>query len=153
MADRDRQRRLGGADRRAPHAHPSLDERAEHREEPAVGVLDRAAVLALRGDLGVAVEQGVAVDADPVEAQAPVIDAVQAQLLAAIGDLDPGERRAVVGADRDQQRVHAARLAADDQLAEHRRQPPVAGGIADVVLARRLGGALDHELPKIRSHE
>ena len=47
VADGDRQRGLGGADRRAGDAHPPLDERPQHREEALVGVLDRARVHAL----------------------------------------------------------------------------------------------------------
>ena len=44
VLDRDRQRDLGRVDAGAADAHPALHQRAEHREEPLVGVLDLALV-------------------------------------------------------------------------------------------------------------
>jgi len=48
--------------------------------------------------------------------------------------------------DEHEQRVHAVVLAAHRQLREHHGQPPVAGGVADVVLARVLARGGDDEL-------
>src|SRR5204863_9574987 len=78
-----------------------------------------------------------------------VVDAVQPELLPAVEDLHARSRRAVLVADRDQDRVDSARLAADDELAEHGGHAAVASGVADVVLLRRLGWGLDDELPGV----
>jgi hypothetical protein len=51
----------------------------------------------------------------------------------------------VLVAERDDERVHAVALAADDQLREHGGDPPVIGRVADVLLARAVGGSVDHE--------
>src|SRR3954465_1587039 len=82
MADGDGERALGRADRRAADAHPPLDERAEHGEEAARGVLDVARVDAIGRHVRVAVEEVLARDADVVEPQAPVVDAVEPELCA-----------------------------------------------------------------------
>ena len=58
----------------------------------------------------------------------------------------PSERLAGLVAQRHEQRVHAALLALCGQLGEHDRQPAVARGVADVVLARVVVGRVDDEL-------
>ena len=45
--------------------------------------------------------------------------------------------------------MHAAGLTTDHELAEDRSHPPVAGRVADVVLAGRVGRGLDHELASV----
>ena len=132
---------LARVDRGTTDRHPALDQRAEHGEEPPVRVLDLTAVVALSIDLGIAVEQRGPRDADLVEDDPSVVDAVQPELGATVGERHAGHRLAVEIADRDQQAVHAMRLAADHQLGEHRRHPAVPGRVADVVLARRRGPA------------
>ena len=44
----------------AAHCDSATDQRAQHREEPAVGILDRRRVGAVLGDVGVLVEQVLA---------------------------------------------------------------------------------------------
>ena len=149
VANRDRQRRLGRADRRAADAHPALDQGAEHREEAPVAVLDLAHVLALGRDLGVAVEQGVALDPDRVEPDLAVVDAVEADLRAVVGDPHAVDDVALLVPQGNEQGVDPLALAADDQLREDRGHPPVAGGVADVVLAVLLARRVDHELPRV----
>ena len=78
-ADRDRQRHLRRADRRAADADAALDERPEHREEAPRRVLDRAEVGAVLVHLRELVEQVLARDTHLVEPQAAVVDAVEAR--------------------------------------------------------------------------
>ena len=63
IADRDRERRLGGADGGAGDGHTTLHERPEHREEALVRILDRTLVAPVLGHVRIAVEQGLAGDA------------------------------------------------------------------------------------------
>lgn len=80
-----------------------------------------------------------------------------------VGDLDPGQDRPVVGPQRHQHGVDAVPLGllrspswsgraalrvrgGGPELDEHRGHPTVARRVADVVLARGLGGRVDHEL-------
>ncbi len=81
-----------------------------------------------------------------MEADAAVVDALQAHLVAAVLDLDPLEDVAVGVADRDDERVHSLGLARDVELGEHGGHPAVPGGVADPVLARVLVGRVDDEL-------
>ena len=144
------ERDLRRADRRAADAHPALDQRPEHDEEALGRVLDRAEVRPVLAHLGVAVQQRRARHAHAVERDPAVVHAVQPQLRPAVLDRDPGEHRAVLVAQRDEQRVHAARLAADDELGEHGGHAPVARGVADVVLARVGVRRVDDELARVR---
>ena len=144
-----------GAHRAARDADAAADERAEHGEEAAVLALDRARVRAVLGDGAVAVEQVLARHAHAAERQPAVVDAVEPLLVPVVGDLDAREHRAVVVAQRDEDRVHAVPFGRVGrrrrvELHEHRRHPPVAGGVADVVLARRLGRGVDDELAGVR---
>jgi len=146
---RDGQRDLGGVDGRAADADAALDQRAEHREEPLARALDVGVVDALLAHRGVAVEQRVAWHAHAVEPDAPVVDAIEAQLGAAVLDPDAGQHLALAGAQRHEQRVDAAFLAADDQLREHGGHAAVAGGVADPRLVRRVLGRVHLELARL----
>ncbi|CAM5240461.1 hypothetical protein SMICM304S_06946 [Streptomyces microflavus] len=136
---------LGGVDPGATDADPALDQGAEHGEEAAVGAVDRALVEAFGGDVGEPVEQRLARNPHAVEADAPVVHAVEAHLAAVVLDPDAG-RRLTADPDRYDERVHALGLPAHLQLREDDGQLTVAGSVADVVLARlvTLGG--DDEL-------
>ncbi len=118
----------------------------EHREEALGRALDVRVVDALLVHGRVAVQQVVARDAHAVEPDPAVVHAVEPELGAAVLDPDAGERLAVLGAQRDEQRVHAALLAADDQLGEHGGHAAVARGVADPRLVRRVLGRVDLEL-------
>ncbi len=110
-----------------------------------MGVVDRALVDALRGDVGEAVEEGLARDAYPVEPDASVVHAVEAHLAAVV--LDGDARGALAaGPDRHDERVHALARAVDLQLGEHDSQFSVTGRVADVVLARLVALGGDDEL-------
>ncbi len=130
----------------AADADPALDERAEHREEAPVLVLDRAEVDAVLADLRVAVEQVLARDANVVEPDAPVVDAVQAELVAAVLDPDAVADLALLIPQRHEDAVDAALLAAHVELAEDRGHLAVARGVSDVVLAVLVRRRRDHEL-------
>src|SRR4051794_36258922 len=130
----------------AGHADPALHERAEHGEEPPGLVLDRAGVCAVLVDAAVTVEKGYTRDTDLVEGEPAVVDAVEAGLVAAVLDRDARTRVSLVIADRHEQRVHAVALVAGHQLREDHGDPPMARGIADVVLDRVLVGRLQDEL-------
>lgn len=142
---RDRQCHLGGIDGAAADTDPSLDQGAEHGEEAAAGVLDRALVLALRGDVGEPVEEGLARHAYAVEPEAAVVDTVETHLAAVVLDPD-ARRRCTVDADRDDEGVHALRRAAHPQLGEDDSQFGVPGRVADVVLAGLVTARGDDEL-------
>jgi hypothetical protein len=81
-----------------------------------------------------------------VEDDAPVVDTGQTALVPAVGRGDAGKVLAVLVADRHQEAVHAIRLAAGDELGEHRRHRGVLPGVADVVLARPRSRGVDDEL-------
>src|SRR5436190_14186923 len=121
MTDGDSEGGLRRADRRAADADPSLDQRAEHREEAAVLVLDRAAVLTLRADLGVPVEERLPRHANVLELNPAVVHPVQAELLAVVGDRDARAYLAGFIADRHEHRVDAAPPIAHDELGEDDR--------------------------------
>ena len=146
VPDRDVERGLARGDRRAADADAALDQRPEHHEEALGRVLDRARVRAVALDGRVAVEQRVAGDADLVEGDPAVVDAVEPELRPAVLDRHARHQLAAGVAQRDEQGVDAARLAAADELREHDRQPAVAGGVADVVLARARRRRVDDEL-------
>jgi hypothetical protein len=138
VAQRDLQGDLGGGAGRTTHADPAAHQGAEHGEEPPGGVLDGGGVRAVRRHLGVAVEQGVARHGDVVEGQPPVVHPVEPGLGTVVGDGHPVAVPAVRVADGHQPGVHPVGPPAADQLGEHHRQPAVAGGVADVVLARAI---------------
>jgi hypothetical protein len=83
-----------------------------------------------------------------VERDAAVVDTVETELLAAIGDLDARVKLPVLVAEGHEDRVHAARFAADDKLAEDGGEAAVRGRVADVVLAGVLVRRLDHQLAR-----
>ena len=85
-----------------------------------------------------------------VEGDPAVVDAVEPELRAAVLDRHAGQHGAVRVAQRDEQGVDAARLAADHELREDRRQPPVARRVADVVLARARRRACGRRTPPWR---
>ena len=146
VARRDRECRLGGAERCARDADPPLDECAEHREEPFVRILDRTGVPTVWADLGEPVQEGLARDAHVVEADPSVVDAVEPELLAAVLDVDAVCQTAAVVSDWDDKGMHAMRFASDLELGEDDRHPPVHRGVADVVLARTIVRGVDDEL-------
>ncbi len=90
VPDRDRQGDLARVDCRAADRDATLDEGTEHREEAAIRILDLTGVGALGIDLRVAVEQCGAGHADLVENDPAVVDPVQAELRAAVGQGDAG---------------------------------------------------------------
>ena len=149
VLDRHGERHLAGRDAGAADADPSLDQGAEHREEPAVLVLDAGDVAAVLGDVGVAVEQVGARDPDAVEPDPSVVDAVEPDLGAVVLDADAGQRLSLLVADRHDERVHALGAAVDLELGEHHRHRRVRGGVADVVLAREIVRSRDHELLRV----
>ena len=149
VAGRDGQRDLGRVDAGAADADPALHEGAEHREEAPVGVVDRREVAPLGGHLGELVEQRGARHPEPVEPDAPVVDAVEAHLVAAVLDAYAVHDRAVA-ADLDDEGVHPVGLAVDLELGEDGRELGVGGGVADVVLAAGVVGSRDHELLGLR---
>ena len=67
--------------------------------------------------------------------------------MAAVLDPDAVADLALLVAERDEDAVDAALLAADDELAEDRGQSPVARGVADVVLAVLVGRRRDRRTP------
>jgi hypothetical protein len=107
--------------------------------------IDRARVRAVRSHVRVPVQQRLARHPHTAEPQAPVVDAVQPGLRTTVLDPHPGHRPARLVADRHQERVHTVRPVADDELREHHRHPPVAGRVADVVLACLVVGGVDRE--------
>ena len=80
VGDRDGQADAGGRDRGTVERDAALHERAEHREEAAAGARDGRRVRAVLVDVAVPVEQVGARDADLVEPEPAVVDAVQAAL-------------------------------------------------------------------------
>ena len=136
---------LGRAHRGRRDADPARDQGAEHREEAAIRARDRTRVAPLFVHGREAIEQVRARHPDAGEAQEPVVDAFQPHLAAAVRDLDAGQGTTVRVADRDQERMHAVVLAADQQPHEHGRHVSVEGRVADPVLAGRIGGGVDHE--------
>ncbi len=141
----DRQGDLGDVDPGAADADPALDQRAEHGEEAPVRVLDRARVDAFGGDVGEPVEQRLARHPYAVEPDAAVVDAVEAHLASVVLDADAGHDPAA-GPERHEERVHALGRAVHLQLGEDDGQFGVAGGVADVVLARPVVGGGEDEL-------
>jgi hypothetical protein len=105
----------------------------ERRED--VRCLDRTRVAPVFGDVGVAVEQRVALHPDAVKPDAAVVDPVQAHLLAVVLDPDAVAQLPVLVAHRDDEHVHTVTLAVDLELCEHRRHPPVPSSVPDVLLA------------------
>ena len=134
----------------AAHGDPAADQGAEHGEEATALVLDRRAVAAVLGDVGVLVEQVLPRDAHLVELDAPVVDAGQTALVVTVRGGDTRQVVARIVADRHHEAVHAVTLALGDELSEHRRHPCRFRGIADVVLARGRGGGVDDELAGLR---
>ena len=149
VADRDRHRDLGGVEPAAADADPALDQGAEHREEPPVGVVDVADVGPVLLDVGEPVEQRGARDPDAVEPDPAVVDAVEPHLQAVVLDGDAGAHLAAVP-DRYDEGVHAPALAADLELGEDHGELGVHRGVADVVLPRVLAGRLHDELLGVR---
>ena len=145
VADRDRQRQLAGAQPGARHADAPGDERSEHGEEPPRLARYRTAVAAVRRDRAESVQQRLAGHPDAVEPEATVVDAIEAALVPAVLDPHAGAGPPPLIPDRDQESVHSTAGAAGDQLGEDRGQASVAGGIADVVLARVIVGRVDDE--------
>lgn len=136
---------LGGADPGAADTDPALHQGAEHGEEAAVGVLDRALVDAFGGDVGEPVEQRLAWHPDAVEPDAAVVHAVEAHLAAVVLDPDSG-RHFAADPDRHDEGVHPLGLPAHFQLGEDDSKLGVAGGVADVVLAGLVAIRGDDEL-------
>ena len=145
VAHGDRERDLRGVDPRTAHAHPPLHQRAEHGEEAAVGVVDRALVAAVRRDVGELVEQVLARDPDVVEGDPAVVDAVEAHLEAVVLDRDAVEHLAATP-QRYDDGVDPVPLAGHLELGEHHGELRVPGGVADPVLASRRVGRGDDEL-------
>src|SRR5699024_880506 len=150
ITPRDAQRDLGSCAGRTADAHPASHQRGQHREEPLIDVLDRRGVLTVFIDVGATVEQVFARDANLVERQTYVIDAVEAALIPTMGNGDAGQRMSVVVADRHDKTMHPVALAAGDQLREHRGHVPVTGRIADVVFTGRGSWRMDHEFVRVR---
>ena len=146
VRERDVQRERGAGGGGAVERHAALDERAEHREEPAAGAGDVARVRAVGRDVAVAVEEVLARDADVIEVQPAVVDAVEAALDAVVLAADAREELAVVVAQRHEEAVHAVVHAAGDELGEDRRGLAVQRGVAEVVLPRAAERRVDHEL-------
>ncbi len=136
---------LGGVDPGTADADPALHQRAEHGEEASVGVLDRALVDALGGDVGEPVEQRLARHPHAVEPDAAVVHAVEAHLAAVVLDPDTW-RHLAAHPDGHDERVDALGLSAHLQLREDHRQLGVPGRVADVVLARPVAVRGDDEL-------
>ena len=119
---RDRQRHLGGVDRRPADAHPALHQGAEHGEEATVGVLDVGEVAAVLGDHGVPVEQVGARHPHAVEPQPAVVHAVEADLGTAVLDADAGHRRRPRSSRmRTTNACTPCDSSPSDQLGEHHR--------------------------------
>ena len=113
--------------------------------------LARDVLVAVRGHLAVPVQQVLARHPHVVEHDPAVVHAVEAHLAAAVGQGDAGQGVPRLVADGHEHRVHAVALGLAAgrravELHEHRRHAPVARGVADVVLARRLGRRVDDEL-------
>ena len=141
---------LGGADGAGPDRDTPRHQGAEHGEEALVGAGDRRFVAAVLGDRGEAAEQVVARDPDLVEPDAPVVHAVEAELVAAVAEPDAGHRPAALVADRHHDRVDAVLFVADPQLREHGGHPGVGGGVADPLLAGALVRGVDHDRVAVR---
>ena len=73
-----------GRARAASDGDTAADQGAQHREEPAAGVLDGRRVRAVLGDVGVLVQQVLAGNADVIELDATVVDAGQPTLVVAV---------------------------------------------------------------------
>ena len=151
VLDRHGERHLAGADAGATDADPALDQGAEHGEEAAVDVVDVGEVAPVLGDLGVPVEHVGARHPHAVEPEPSVVHAVEADLRAVVLDAHAVERVPVLVPDGYDEPVHALGVAVDLELGEHHRHAGVIRGVADVVLARRVVGGGDHELPRSRS--
>src|SRR5690606_17233729 len=100
--------------------------------------------------VAVAVEEVLARNADVVEVQATVVDAVQAALDAVVLAPDAGQELAVVTAQRHEEAVYAVIDAARDQLREHRRRLAVQRRVAEVVLPGTAERGVDDELLGLR---
>ena len=94
VLDRDGQRDLGGVDRRAADADPALHQGAEHGEEAPVG-FSIAAGVACRPRRPRRSGRAASVARHPhvVEPEPAVVDAVEADLGAAVLDAHAGQRR------------------------------------------------------------
>src|SRR5690606_24302746 len=110
------------------------------------GAGDGACVLALGRDVGEAVEQILARHADGVEPEAAVVDAVEAELLAAVLDAHAGPVATLLVAAGDEDGVDAVGLAGDDELSEDDGQAAVTSGVADVFLVSVVVGREYDEL-------
>ena len=150
IPNRQRQSPLRRAPGTPADAHAPADQRPEHREEAPRVALDRAGVRAVHGHVAEAVEQRLPRNANVVERQAAVVDAVEPGLGTAVLDGDAGRRRSALVADRHHERVNAPRLAARDELREHHRRVPVARGVADVLLHGAAIRGVHDELGAVR---
>src|SRR4029079_7160179 len=127
-------------------ADAALHQRAEHREEPLVGVVDVGEVATVLGDHRVAVQQVRARHPHPVEPESPVVHTVEPDLLATVLDAHTGSGLALPVPDRYDKRVHALGVATDDELREHDSVRGVHGRVADVVLAGPVVRGVDDPL-------
>ena len=151
ISGRDVERHPGRGARAAADGDPAADQRAEHGEEPAAGVLDRRGVGAVRGDVAVLVEQVLPRYADVVEHDAAVVDAGQPALVATVRGGDAGQVVALVVADRHHEAVHPwFSPSVVISCAKTAATRGGLGGAADVVLARRRRGGVDDELLGVR---
>src|SRR5690606_22091558 len=118
VANADGERRLCGTGGGACGGDAAGDECTEHREEAAARTRDRARVGAGCIDAAEAVEQILARYPHVVEVEAPVVDAVQPLLLAAVLDAHACAGSSVRVTDRHEQRVHAVSPARRLELGE-----------------------------------
>lgn len=148
VGDRDLQRDLRGAGRRAVERDAALHERAEHREEAAAGAGDLRRVGAVLGHVAVAVEEVGARHAHVVEVEPAVVDPVEAALEAVVLAADAGQERAGRVAERHEEAVHAVVHALRNELREHGGRAAVDRGVAEVVLPRRAERGVQVELAR-----
>jgi hypothetical protein len=156
----DVKRDPGRGDRAAADGDPAANQRAEHRKEAAVRILDRRRVHAVPRDVPVLIQQVVPRDPHVIEDDAAVVDSGESALVVAVRRGNTGHVVAVRVADRDQEAVHAVALrfltrAGRDELRENGRHGGRFGSAADVVLARARGRRVDDELVRgvvIRGH-
>ncbi len=142
----DRQRGLGGRNRGQRDADPPADQRSQHGEETAVRAGDRARIGAVFVQAGETVQQVFARHANGLEREPAVVHPVEPDLGAAVLDAHPRQGLATRIADRHHESVNAAGLPAQQELREDHGDLPMQRGIADVVLARRAMGRLEHEV-------
>ena len=135
VAAGDAQGDLRGRAGRTADADPAAYEGAEHREEPAVYVVDGRRIGAVVGDVAVAVEEIVARNTDVVEHDAAVVDAGKTALVAAVRRRHAGHVLALGRADRHDETMHAVALAPGEELGKHRRRGRMFCRTTDVVLA------------------